>query len=375
MDSLGVIDVPGGTVLVTASLYDSRLLGVIELSGDMALYLQRPRRPVLPAVDRRLPPGLPPALASSRRPSRTCARCAPRSTLGSAVSATLTVVLRGHVEQRPVRRRVRHRRRPSSSCSSTTPPAAGSTSTSCSSSTRSGSSPTSPPAAASAPATRSCSAIDLEVAPRGPGALVRELSRARSSSSSSTSSSTSRSAAHALPDAPESADVLELMDAELDLPAAWSVETPSGASAGLVLRDDQATSLLRPDSRIVVRQTVAPLDRDLDAYGNCTPESSAGSASPGSGLRDDAGAALSGVDPRGRAGLVRAEPVQRDARRAAAVGPQLRAMDAGVSFGAEGVLVPDRRARSGARARGPRDRSCGSRRPATSRVRRLGVDV
>ena len=39
MDSLGVIDVPGGTVLVVASLYDSRLLGVIELSGDAGLYL------------------------------------------------------------------------------------------------------------------------------------------------------------------------------------------------------------------------------------------------------------------------------------------------------------------------------------------------
>ncbi|MGH3921589.1 MAG: DUF6603 domain-containing protein, partial [Pseudonocardiaceae bacterium] len=39
MDALGIVDVPGGTVLVTASLYDSRLLGVIELSGDVGLYV------------------------------------------------------------------------------------------------------------------------------------------------------------------------------------------------------------------------------------------------------------------------------------------------------------------------------------------------
>ena len=39
MDTLGVIDLAAGTLTVTASLYDSRLLGVIELSGDMAFHL------------------------------------------------------------------------------------------------------------------------------------------------------------------------------------------------------------------------------------------------------------------------------------------------------------------------------------------------
>ena len=115
MDSLGVIDFAGGTVLVTASLYDSRLLGVIELSGDMALYMsvlndpyfvlsiggfhpgydppaQRPGRPRGPARDARRdrrsarrsrgahrPTSRPPPTASSsaagstsRRPSSSC---------------------------------------------------------------------------------------------------------------------------------------------------------------------------------------------------------------------------------------------------------------------------------------------------------------
>jgi hypothetical protein len=40
MDSLGVIDIGAGTFSLTASLYDSRLLETIDLSGDMAMYLQ-----------------------------------------------------------------------------------------------------------------------------------------------------------------------------------------------------------------------------------------------------------------------------------------------------------------------------------------------
>jgi uncharacterized protein DUF6603 len=40
MDSLGVIDIGAGTFSLTASLYDSKLLGTIDLSGDMAMYLQ-----------------------------------------------------------------------------------------------------------------------------------------------------------------------------------------------------------------------------------------------------------------------------------------------------------------------------------------------
>jgi hypothetical protein len=40
MDTLGVIDIPGGTFSLLASLYDSQLLETIQLSGDMAMYLQ-----------------------------------------------------------------------------------------------------------------------------------------------------------------------------------------------------------------------------------------------------------------------------------------------------------------------------------------------
>jgi hypothetical protein len=39
LDVLGVIDLEGGSLLIVGSLYDSRLLGTIELSGDTALYV------------------------------------------------------------------------------------------------------------------------------------------------------------------------------------------------------------------------------------------------------------------------------------------------------------------------------------------------
>ncbi|WP_282607800.1 DUF6603 domain-containing protein [Pelagibius sp. Alg239-R121] len=45
MDSLGVIDIVGGTMSLTASLYDSRLLATIDLSGDMAMFLSTTSQP------------------------------------------------------------------------------------------------------------------------------------------------------------------------------------------------------------------------------------------------------------------------------------------------------------------------------------------
>jgi hypothetical protein len=108
-----------------------------------------------------------------------------------------------------------------------------------------------------------------------------------------------------------------------------------------VLRDDQASSLLRPDSRIVVRQTVAPLNRDLDAYGNCTPEQRRITVS-GSGIRDAAGAPLAGVTSAVEQDWFAPSQysVMRDEQRLSA--PNYERMDAGVSFGAEGVLIPQR---------------------------------
>jgi hypothetical protein len=73
LDSLGEIDTAGGTVWVRASLYDSTLIGAFELSGDMAAYVSVLNQPYFllavggyhPAFS---PPGyLPPAVTELER--------------------------------------------------------------------------------------------------------------------------------------------------------------------------------------------------------------------------------------------------------------------------------------------------------------------
>jgi hypothetical protein len=97
--------------------------------------------------------------------------------------------------------------------------------------------------------------------------------------------------------------------------------------------------VLRPDSRIVVRQTVAPLNRDLDAYGNCTPEQRRISVFA-SGIRDASGRSITGIDSAIEQDWFAPSQysVMRDEQRLSA--PNYELMDAGVSFGAEGVAVP-----------------------------------
>ncbi len=338
MDALGVIDVPGGTVVVTASLYDSRLLGVIELSGDMALYVSVINDPFFllsiggfhPGYQ---PPSTVPASVEDLRKLRA------DIDLGSAVTATLTAYFAATsnsiqfgggfhltatvefllvdytasgwfdfdvlVEFDPFR--------------IVADLAAG---------------------VAVCAGDKELMGVDLEVHVEGPDPWYASC-HARFKFFLIKVKFDFTVGGHALPETPPSADVLGLMDAQLDLAAAWSVVTPTGVVAGVVLRDDQSSSLLRPDSRIVVRQTVAPLNRDLDAYGNCTPEQRRITVS-GSGIRDAAGAALAGVTSAVEQDWFAPSQysVMRDEQRLSA--PNYERMDAGVSFGAEGVLIPQR---------------------------------
>ena len=112
-------------------------------------------------------------------------------------------------------------------------------------------------------------------------------------------------------------------------------------TAGIVLHDDQATAVLRPDSRIVVLQTVAPLDRDLERFGNLTPEQGRINVAA-SGVLDASGAALGGVDsaPEQDWFAPSEYSAMRDGQRLSA--PNYERMDAVVSSGADGVVVPQR---------------------------------
>jgi hypothetical protein len=89
MDVLGAVDLPAGTVMVAASLHDSNLLGVIELSGDMGFYAALLGQPLFvlsvggyhPQFQ---PPGaLPSSLVDLRRMRASL-------DLGESVSAVLT---------------------------------------------------------------------------------------------------------------------------------------------------------------------------------------------------------------------------------------------------------------------------------------------
>ncbi len=336
MDALGVIDVPGGTLLVTASLYDSRLLGVIELSGDMALYLSVAGQPFFllsiggfhPGYQ---PPAQVPALVEDLRRMRA------EIVLGPAVTATLSSYF---------------------AATSNSIQFGGSFNITATAEfllvdyTATGWFDFDvlfefDPFRIVADLAAGCCVtaggkelfgVDLEIHVEGPDPWYASCHASFKFFLVKVKFDFTVGG-HALPEAPEPADVLELMDDQLDLPAAWSVQTPPGVVAGIVLRDDQATSLLRPDSRIVVRQTVAPLDRDLDAYGNCTPEQRRITVEA-SGVLDRDGMPLSGIVSAAEDDWF--APAQysvlRDEQRLSA--PNYERMEAGVSFGAEGVRVP-----------------------------------
>ena len=338
MDALGVIDVPAGTLTVTASLYDSRLLGVIELSGDMALYLSVVNNPFFLLSVGGFHPGYqPPAFLPDTFDDLREMRA--EIELGSAVNATLTsyfavtsnsvqfgggfyitatveFLLIDYTASGWFEFDVLFEFDPfrivadlSAGC------------TVCA-------------------GNKELIGIDLDVHVEGPDPWFASC-HARFKFFLVNVKFDFTVGGHALPETPEPADVLELMDAQLDLPAAWSIETPPGVMAGVVLRDDQAAAVLRPDSRVIVRQTVAPLNRDLDAYGNCTPEQRRISVTA-SGLRDSSGATVTGVTSSVEQDWFAPSQysVMRDEQRLSA--PNYELMDAGVSFGAEGVKIPTR---------------------------------
>ena len=335
MDSLGVIDVPGGTVLVTASLYDSRLLGVIELSGDMALYASVITDPFFllsiggfhPGYD---PPSIVPAAVEDLREMRA------EIDLGSVVQASLTAYFA--VTSNSVQFGGGFHITATVEFLLVDYTAAGwfdfdvlfefdpfrivaDIAAGC----------------AVSAGRKELFGIDLEVHVEGPDPWFASC-HARFKFFLINVKFDFTVGGHALPDPPDPIDVLELMSDELELPSAWSVETPAGV-AGLTLRDDQATSILRPDSRIVVLQSIAPLDRELDWYGNSTPDQSRITVA-GSGLLDAAGAAVAGVDSSVEQDWFAPSQFSemRDEQKVSA--PNYERMDAGVSFGAEGVLVP-----------------------------------
>lgn len=89
LDLIGEIDIPAGTLFMMASLYDSRLLATIELSGDMGLFLATKGQPYfLMSVGGYHPGFEPPALVPA--PLHDLRRMTASVAIASNVSLTLT---------------------------------------------------------------------------------------------------------------------------------------------------------------------------------------------------------------------------------------------------------------------------------------------
>ena len=115
MDILGAVDVPASTVMVTASLHDSNLLGIYELSGDMGFYARLSDQPLfLLSVGGYHPQFHPPG-----RASKLAARTAENtgvSSLGPGCRSRAYRLCSGHFEYGPVRRKLQNRRLGQGAC-------------------------------------------------------------------------------------------------------------------------------------------------------------------------------------------------------------------------------------------------------------------
>ncbi len=365
MDSLGVIDVPGGTVLVVASLYDSRLLGVIELSGDAGLYLSVIEDPYFvlsvggyhPGFQ---PPSHVPAVLESLRQMRAEVEVA------EGVSAAITAYFA--VTSNSVQFGGGFELEASAEFLSVTYLARG--------------------------------WFEFDVLLQfTPFLLIAEVSAGVGVYAGDKELlgvelfahlegpepwfATARGrfrffvvnvrfevtvGGHAAPERPPSADVLALMGDELAHPEAWSARHPSAPPAGLVLRTDLDDAVIRPDDSVVVVQSVAPLGETLARFGELTPVQDEVDVA-GTAVVDGAtGEALSGVEVEDVLGWFAPAQFQsmRDEARLAA--PSYEQHRAGVAFGAGGVAVPDDEA-----VAAPEGHETEVWQPATGAVHALGV--
>ncbi|HEY7075039.1 MAG TPA: DUF6603 domain-containing protein, partial [Solirubrobacteraceae bacterium] len=148
---------------------------------------------------------------------------------------------------------------------------------------------------------------------------------------------------HAPPEPRGASDVLALAQAELANPAAWTLQHASGPASGLVLAGDDADDLVLPDDVLLGRQTVAPLERTLERFGETTPLQSSVSVTSTRVVSVSGG--VDG-DPVGDLDVADAldwfAPAQYDVMsdQARLASPSYEQMVAGVSIGAAATALP-----------------------------------
>jgi hypothetical protein len=339
-DVLGVLDLEGGSLLIVGSLYDSRLLGVIELSGDTALYVSWGEDPYFvlsvggfhPGFT---PPAHVPAVLEDLRPMRA------EVTIGLGVTAAIeayfavtsntvqfgggfeieasadfllvTYTARGWFEFDVLLRFA----------------------------------PFLILADASAGVgvyanDKELLGVSLSVHLEGPQPWYAS-GDARFKFFGVTVKFDFAVGGHAPPELRGSSNVLDLVRRELSNPAAWTIQRAPGLASGLILAGDRTENLVRPDDVLIGRQNVAPLDRELARFGETTPlQSEVGVTSAAIvAVADDVDG-----DPIGDLDVEDAfdwfAPAQYDvmADQARLASPSYEQMIAGVSIGGSSLGLP-----------------------------------
>ena len=335
LDVLGVLDVPGGTLLVTASLYDSRLLGVIELSGDAAVYASwLSDRYLLVSVGGYhpgfQPPSSVPAVLESLRRMRA------DIDLGFGVTAAFeayvavtsnTVQFGGRVEIQA-----------SAEFLLVTYTARGWFELD----VLLRFSPFAIVADASAGVAvyagdRELLGVRLSVHLEGPQPWFAS-GDARFDFFGIKVRFDFSVGGHAPPQVRGTEDVLELVRLALAASSSWSPEPAAGLRAGIALAGD--TAGIRPDDVLVGLQAVAPLERTLDRVGELTPEQSSVSVT-GVTVAGGDGTAVTGLDVEDVLDWFAPAMFDSLPDTARLSAPSYEEMVAGVRVGAARVTVPD----------------------------------
>lgn len=341
LDALGALDLPGGTLLVVASLYDSRLLGVIELSGDAALYASWLTDPYFLLSVGGFHPGfqppchVPSVLESLRRMRASIP-------LGLGVSASFEAY--AAVTSNSVQFGGRVEIEASATFLLVTYTAVGFFELD----VLLRFAPFALVADASAgvgvyAGSKELMGVQLDVHLEGPQPWYAS-GYARFTFFGVRVTFDVTVGGHAPPQVRGSADVLVEVATALASPAAWTREPAAGIAAGLALTGGE--SLVRPDDTVVARQSQAPLDRPIARFGELTPLQS---------FVRVTGAVLMGPDGTSVPGLEVEDAldwfapamfdVLPDTARLSA--PSYEQMTAGVRLGTAAVTVPRAEAAEG----------------------------
>jgi hypothetical protein len=338
MDSLGVVDLANGTVTVVASLYDSRLLGVIELSGDMAFHVATSPQPYFalsiggwhPSFQ---PPSILPAVFSDL--GRMRASIALTEEIGITLSAYLaltpnTVQFGGRFEIEA-----------SVKVLLTTYTA------------------------------RGWFGFDVLLI-FSPFKLVADVTAGVAVYSGNKELMGVSLAAHlegpkpwfasglaqftffgvkvkfdftvgdkARPLELETVDLLPLIQAQIDDDKAWEVTRGSGLLAGVVLtaRDDPAATPMLADGALILRQTAAPLERTLEVYGHALPAQSRIDIDAAQLSDATTGEALSGVTADPVEDWFAPAQFEKMSDSAKLAAPSYELLRSGVRFGADTTIA------------------------------------